>query len=105
MLLGQAHRLLAVAGLGDDREALLLEHLPKVEPDQRLVLGDHDASGHGREATETAAGGRLAPTLRTPRLRPAGGAGRPDRPTGRANGLKHRPVWVRIPLGAPNTAL
>ena len=24
----------------------------------------------------------------------------PDKPTGRANGLKHHPVWVRIPLGA-----
>ena len=25
----------------------------------------------------------------------------PDRPTGRADGLKHHSVWVRIPLGAP----
>ncbi len=26
----------------------------------------------------------------------------PGIPTGRGNGLKHRPVWVRIPLGAHN---
>ena len=51
VLLGQRDGLLAVARLGDDLEALLLEHLLEVQPDQRLVLGDDDAS-HGRQAIE-----------------------------------------------------
>ena len=34
-----------VAGLADDVEALFLEHLAQIHPDQRLVLGDHDAAG------------------------------------------------------------
>ena len=40
----QLDRLLAVAGLADDVVALFGEHLGEVEPDQRLVLGDHDAT-------------------------------------------------------------
>ena len=72
VLLGEAHRLLAVAGLADDGEALLLEHLLEVEPDERLVLRDHHPpalrlrirlvgrsrfavlarAGHGGKATE-----------------------------------------------------
>ena len=42
MLLGQLDGRLPVAGLADDVVALLVEHLGEVEPDQRLVLGDHD---------------------------------------------------------------
>jgi hypothetical protein len=42
VLLGEADGVLAVGCLGDDREALLLEHLLEVEPDERLVLGDDD---------------------------------------------------------------
>ena len=36
-------RLGAVAGLGDDLVALLLEHLAEIHPDERLVLGDEHA--------------------------------------------------------------
>ena len=35
-------RRLAVASLADDLVLLFLEHLLEVEPDQRLVFGDHD---------------------------------------------------------------
>ena len=41
-LLGQFDRVLAVAGLADHVVALFAEHLHQVEPDQGLVLGDHD---------------------------------------------------------------
>ena len=44
MLLRQRDRLLTVGGFGDDDVALFFEHLLEVEPDQRLVLGDHDAT-------------------------------------------------------------
>ena len=41
-LLGQPHRGLAVSRLADHVVALLDEHLPEVEPDQGLVLGDEN---------------------------------------------------------------
>ena len=101
---GEGDRRLAVAGLADDVVALLLEHLPEVQADERLVLGDHHAGcrparhirglGHARRVsaddmmTSVAAEGWAPPC--------------PDRPTGRADGLKHHSVWVRIPLGAPS---
>ena len=37
--------LVAAAGLADDLVALFLEDLLEVEPDDRLVLGEHDADG------------------------------------------------------------
>ena len=43
VLLDQLDRPLAVAGLAHDVIPLLAEHLGEVEPDQRLVLRDHDA--------------------------------------------------------------
>jgi hypothetical protein len=52
---GEPHRGLAVAGLADHLEALLLQHLLEVEPDEGLVLGDEDttaASGHLQQATD-----------------------------------------------------
>jgi hypothetical protein len=39
-------RLVTAARLADDLVALLLEGLAEVEPDDRLVLCDHDADGH-----------------------------------------------------------
>ena len=51
VLLGQLDRPRTVRGLSDDVVPLLGEHLGEVHPDQRLVLGDHDAArlreGHG----------------------------------------------------------
>ena len=38
-------RRLTVTRLADDLVVLFLEHLLEVEPDQRLVFGDHDTSG------------------------------------------------------------
>jgi hypothetical protein len=45
---------LTVARLGDDRVALFLQHLLEVEPDQGLILGDHDTQrvlAHAHERT------------------------------------------------------
>jgi hypothetical protein len=64
-LAGQPHRGLAVAGLAADREALLLEHLLEVEPDEGLVLGEQHPGAGG---AGPAAGRRPGPGRR-----PAGG--------------------------------
>ena len=64
-------------------------------PDQRLVLRDHDAPGL-RGGHRVRLSGAVRP------LGPVGWAAvAPVCPTGRGSGLKHRPVWVRIPPGAP----
>ena len=44
VLAGQRDRGLAVAGLADDLEVLLGQHLGEVHADERLVLGDDDAA-------------------------------------------------------------
>ena len=98
-LLGEPHGLLAVARLADDVVALLAEHLHQVEADERLVLGDDDAQGARGSAGVSVTGEAYGTGVVRPR--PVGFARRPDSPTGRGSGLKHHPVWVRIPLGAP----
>ncbi len=45
MLTHELDRLVASGGLADDLVALLLEELLEIEPDDRFVLGDHDACG------------------------------------------------------------
>jgi len=44
-LVGQRDGVLAVGRLAHDIEAFLDQHLPQVEPDEGLVLGDHDSHG------------------------------------------------------------
>ena len=44
----EGHGLLTVPGLGDDVVTRFGQHLGQIEPDQRLVLGDHDAWPGGR---------------------------------------------------------
>ena len=51
---GKRHRFLPIAGLGADLEAGPLEQRPKVEPDDRLVLGDQDPHPHWGSLTENA---------------------------------------------------
>ena len=42
MLFGQGDGLLTVRGLADDVETLFDQHFPQIQPDQGLVLSDHD---------------------------------------------------------------
>ena len=90
--LGQLDGPGTVGGLPDDVVPLLGQHLREIHPDQGFVLGDDDGAGGGvvslGHRARLAAGHQVA-------FRPA-----PRYPNGRGSGLKHRPVWVRIPPGA-----
>ncbi|GAA3068570.1 hypothetical protein GCM10020000_61260 [Streptomyces olivoverticillatus] len=55
----QRHGRLAVARLAHDGVALFFEHLLEVEPDQGLVLGDHDTGGVRRGVLRLVVDGRL----------------------------------------------
>ena len=53
---GKLDRLLPVGGLPGYLVAFLLEHLLQVEPDQRLIFGDHNADrslAHSHERTQS----------------------------------------------------
>jgi len=63
VLLGEAHRFLAVTRLADDVKTRIAEHLDDVEADEGFVLGDDDPAdrrtrgipiGHGDKLSDSA---------------------------------------------------
>ena len=58
MLACQFHRFIAATRFSHDDIALVFEHLAQIEPDDGLVLCDHDSLGHTRSPRGTGSLGR-----------------------------------------------
>jgi hypothetical protein len=60
VLLRQTDGLLTVTGLTDDVEPGVSQHFDDIEPDEHLVLGDHDAASAGSGGDSFAIGHGLS---------------------------------------------